>query len=58
MTSAPASPKEHFVDEAHTGLGLLFLLLAFVVCGGIVIWLIISEGIRHSRQSEPSNLGN
>lgn len=38
------------MDEAHTGLGLIFLLLAFVVCGGIVIWLIVSEGIRHSRQ--------
>ncbi|MFM8654731.1 MAG: hypothetical protein ACKODZ_08420 [Verrucomicrobiota bacterium] len=38
------------MDEAHTGLGLIFLLLAFVVCGGIVIWLIISEGIRHTRQ--------
>ena len=35
---------------AHTGLGLIFLLLAFVVWGGVVIWLIISEGIRHTRQ--------
>lgn len=38
------------MDEAHTGLGLVFLLLAFAVCGGVVIWLIISEGIRHTRQ--------
>jgi hypothetical protein len=37
------------MDEAHTGLGLLFLLAAFALCGGIVIWLIVSEGIRHSR---------
>ena len=45
------------MDEAHTGLGLIFLLLAFVVCGGVVIWLIISEGIRHTRQqAENSNL--
>jgi len=43
------------MDEAHTGLGLIFLLLAFVVCGGIVIWLIISEGIRHTRQSSDSS---
>jgi hypothetical protein len=43
------------MDEAHTGLGLVFLLLAFAVCGGVVIWLIISEGIRHTRQSESSN---
>jgi len=37
------------MDEAHTGLGLIFLLAAFGLCGGIVIWLIVSEGIRHSR---------
>jgi len=37
------------MDEAHTGLGLIFLLAAFALCGGIVIWLIVSEGIRHSR---------
>lgn len=43
------------MDEAHTGLGLVFLLLAFVVCGGIVIWLIVSEGIRHTRQSADSS---
>ena len=41
----------NLMDEARTGLGLIFLLLAFVVCGGIVIWLIVSEGIRHTRQS-------
>jgi hypothetical protein len=29
-------------------------LVSFVVCGGIVIWLIISEGIRHTRQAESS----
>ena len=40
------------MDEARTGLGLIFLLVAFVVCGGVVIWLIISEGIRHTRQAE------
>ena len=45
------------MDEARTGLGLIFLLVAFVVCGGVVIWLIISEGIRHTRQqSEKLNL--
>ena len=38
-----------------SGLGLIFLLVAFLVCGGIVIWLIISEGIRHTRQAESSN---
>ena len=43
------------MDEAHTGLGLIFLLLAFVVCGGIVIWLIVSEGIRHTRQTSDSS---
>jgi len=42
------------MDEGRTGLGLIFLLVAFVVCGGIVIWLIISEGIRHTRQSSDS----
>ena len=36
------------MDEARTGLGLIFLLVAFLVRGGIVIWLIISEGIRHT----------
>jgi len=45
------------MDEAHTGLGLIFLLLAFAVCGGIVIWLIVSEGIRHTRTSG-SNSGS
>lgn len=39
------------MDEGHTGLGLIFLLAAFALCGGIVIWLIISEGLRHSQQS-------
>jgi hypothetical protein len=47
------------MDEARTGLGLLFLLAAFALCGGIVIWLIVSEGIRHSRttgqESPPSS---
>lgn len=43
------------MDEAHTGLGLIFLLLAFAVCGGIVIWLIVSEGIRHTRQSSETS---
>jgi len=45
------------MDEGHTGLGLIFLLAAFALCGGIVIWLIISEGLRHSQQSAdlPSN---
>jgi len=42
------------MDEAHTGLGLIFLLVSFIVCGGIVIWLIVSEGIRHTRQSDSS----
>jgi hypothetical protein len=43
------------MDEARTGLGLIFLLVAFVVCGGIVIWLIVSEGIRHTRHSSESS---
>jgi hypothetical protein len=46
------------MDEARTGLGLLFLLAAFALCGGIVIWLIISEGIRHNDtppQDSPTN---
>lgn len=36
------------MDEGNTGLGLIFLLASFALCGGIVIWLIISEGIRHN----------
>ena len=36
------------MDEGHTGLGLIFLLAAFALCGGIVIWLIVTEGIRHN----------
>ena len=43
------------MDEAHTGLGLIFLLVAFAVCGGVVIWLIVSEGIRHTRQSSDAS---
>jgi len=46
------------MDEAHTGLGLIFLLLAFVVCGGIVIWLIVSEGIRHTRTTGRDSAGS
>lgn len=46
---------DQVMDEAHTGLGLIFLLLAFAVCGGIVIWLIVSEGIRHTRQSSETS---
>lgn len=57
MTSTPLRLYKSLMDEAHTGLGLIFLLVAFIVCGGIVIWLIISEGIRHTRQqSENPNL--
>jgi len=57
MTTGPFRLYKSFMDEAHTGLGLIFLLIAFIVCGGIVIWLIISEGIRHTRQqSENPNL--
>ncbi len=51
MTNPPTLLYMNVMDEARTGLGLIFLLLAFVVCGGIVIWLIVSEGIRHTRQS-------
>lgn len=51
----PSGALNVFMDEAHTGLGLVFLLLAFVVCGGVVIWLIVSEGIRHTRQSSDSS---
>jgi hypothetical protein len=36
------------MDEGNTGLGLIFLLAAFALCGGIVIWLIVTEGIRHN----------
>jgi hypothetical protein len=43
------------MDEGHTGLGLIFLLGAFVLCGGIIIWLIVSEGIRHNRLSSEDN---
>jgi len=49
---------ERPMDEAHTGLGLIFLLLAFVVCGGIVIWLIVSEGIRHTRTTGGDSTGS
>lgn len=55
MTNPPSPIYKSSMDEAHTGLGLIFLLLAFVVCGGIVIWLIVSEGIRHTRQSSDSS---
>jgi len=51
MTNPPTLLYMNLMDEARTGLGLIFLLVAFVVCGGIVIWLIVSEGIRHTRQS-------
>jgi hypothetical protein len=43
------------MDEGHTGLGLIFLLAAFALCGGIVIWLIVTEGIRHSRSTPQDN---
>jgi len=43
------------MDEGHTGLGLIFILAAFALCGGIVIWLIVSEGIRHNRLSSQDN---
>jgi hypothetical protein len=36
------------MDEARTGLGLIFLLAVSALCGGIVIWLIVTEGIRHN----------
>ena len=36
------------MDEARTGLGLIFLLGVSALCGGIVIWLIVTEGI-HDR---------
>lgn len=55
MTMGPFRLYKGVMDEAHTGLGLIFLLLAFIVCGGIVIWLIVSEGIRHTRQSSESS---
>jgi hypothetical protein len=54
MTTEVVSFYKNPMDEAHTGLGLIFLLVAFVVCGGIVIWLIVSEGIRHTRHSSDS----
>jgi len=46
------------MDEAQTGLGLIFLLAAFALCGGIVIWLIVSEGIRHSRTDGQESTGS
>ena len=46
------------MDEGHTGLGLIFLLAAFALCGGIVIWLIVTEGIRHSRSTPQDNQTN
>jgi len=46
------------MDEAQTGLGLIFLLAAFALCGGIVIWLIVSEGIRHSRTDGRESAGS
>lgn len=55
MTSLPVLLYIHCMDEARTGLGLIFLLVAFIVCGGIVIWLIVSEGIRHTRHSSESS---
>jgi hypothetical protein len=46
------------MDEGRTGLGLIFLLAAFALCGGIVIWLIVTEGIRHSRSTPQDNQTN
>lgn len=46
------------MDEGHTGLGLIFLLAAFALCGGIVIWLIVTEGIRHTRSTPQDNQTN
>jgi len=46
------------MDEGQTGLGLIFLLAAFALCGGIVIWLIVTEGIRHSRSTPQDNQTN
>jgi hypothetical protein len=46
------------MDEGNTGLGLIFLLAAFALCGGIVIWLIVTEGIRHSRSTPQDNQTN
>jgi len=42
------------MDEGNTGLGLIFILGAFALCGGIVIWLIISEGLRHNHHLDNS----
>jgi hypothetical protein len=46
------------MDEGNTGLGLIFLLAAFALCGGIVIWLIVTEGIRHSRTNDQKSSGS
>jgi|GEM_PF-1537969 len=46
------------MDEAHTGLGLIFLLAVSALCGGIVIWLIVTEGIRHSRTNGQESPGS
>ena len=46
------------MDEGNTGLGLIFLLAASALCGGIVIWLIVTEGIRHSRSTPQDNQTN
>ena len=58
MTNLSGVVKFILMDEAHTGLGLIFLLLAFAVCGGIVIWLIVSEGIRHTRTTGGDSAGS
>jgi hypothetical protein len=46
------------MDEAHTGLGLIFLLAVSALCGGIVIWLIVTEGIRHNQANPQDNTPN
>ena len=58
MTKSPACLYTRNMDEAQTGLGLIFLLAAFALCGGIVIWLIVSEGIRHSRTDGEGSSGS
>jgi len=46
------------MDEARTGLGLIFLLGVSALCGGIVIWLIVTEGIRHNQTNHQDNNAN
>jgi hypothetical protein len=53
-------PQTHPSDKPCTLflIPFIFLLAAFALCGGIVIWLIVTEGIRHSRSTPQDNQTN